>query len=396
MSEMQAVYDEEASRGSGGLMSLMRGVGDFTLGEDVMNNLPEIMAMLQNTNKDTLTMQQAREINKPLDESSLSVQLSNTPGLESLFGDSEFDLGNLDPMFAGRSANPQDIIETLMMVGPGKKIGMADDSGKSLQELMEELMRAVGKMTSDADMDATRKAADKFKPKPDFLKSFEEVRQEQINKEMFENRPSRSMPRDPDLNKGLGSLDPTIQDAVDKAGNIRNPSYVIEELEDTVNSFGRGVKSRKTLTPALTREQGEKALARLSEKEQGTIRALRDQHRKAMKEVFGPDRDPMSFKKEQEILEKLSELDRKLSPYFIRSDLEMMSSGGRPGLYANIAAKRRRIAAGSGEKMRKAGSKGAPTKENFRQAETTAKKYHGGAVGGGIGYKKGYYGKSYK
>jgi hypothetical protein len=70
----------------------------------------------------------------------------------------------------------------------------------------------------------------------------------------------------------------------------------------------------------------------------------------------------------------------------------MMAAGGRPGLYANIAAKRKRIAAGSGEKMRKAGSKGAPTKENFRQAATTAKKAHGG----GLSYAKGYYGKSYK
>ena len=69
-----------------------------------------------------------------------------------------------------------------------------------------------------------------------------------------------------------------------------------------------------------------------------------------------------------------------------------MASGGRPGLYANIAAKRKRIAAGSGEKMRKTGSKGAPTKENFRQAATTAKK----ANGGGLSYAKGYYGKSYK
>ena len=35
------------------------------------------------------------------------------------------------------------------------------------------------------------------------------------------------------------------------------------------------------------------------------------------------------------------------------------------GLYANIHAKRKRIKAGSGEKMRKVGSKGAPTKANF-------------------------------
>ena len=46
----------------------------------------------------------------------------------------------------------------------------------------------------------------------------------------------------------------------------------------------------------------------------------------------------------------------------------------RPGLYANIHAKRKRIAAGSGEKMRKAGSKGAPTAANFKRAAKTAKK----------------------
>ena len=46
----------------------------------------------------------------------------------------------------------------------------------------------------------------------------------------------------------------------------------------------------------------------------------------------------------------------------------------RPGLYANIQKKRRRIAAGYGEKMRKPGSKGAPTAANFRRAAKTAKK----------------------
>jgi hypothetical protein len=44
------------------------------------------------------------------------------------------------------------------------------------------------------------------------------------------------------------------------------------------------------------------------------------------------------------------------------------------GLYANIHAKRKRIAAGSGEKMRKVGSKGAPTAANFKKAAKTAKK----------------------
>lgn len=43
------------------------------------------------------------------------------------------------------------------------------------------------------------------------------------------------------------------------------------------------------------------------------------------------------------------------------------------GLYANIHAKRKRIAAGSGEKMRKPGAKGAPTKKQFDRAKLTAK-----------------------
>jgi hypothetical protein len=49
----------------------------------------------------------------------------------------------------------------------------------------------------------------------------------------------------------------------------------------------------------------------------------------------------------------------------------------KKGLYANINAKRDRIAAGSGEKMRKPGSKGAPTAEAFKQSARTAKA-HGG------------------
>lgn len=46
----------------------------------------------------------------------------------------------------------------------------------------------------------------------------------------------------------------------------------------------------------------------------------------------------------------------------------------RRGLYANIHAKRRRIAQGSGERMRRAGEKGRPTARDFRQAAKTAKR----------------------
>jgi hypothetical protein len=45
----------------------------------------------------------------------------------------------------------------------------------------------------------------------------------------------------------------------------------------------------------------------------------------------------------------------------------------KPGLYANIHAKRERIKAGSGEKMRKPGAKGAPSAKDFKESAKTAK-----------------------
>lgn len=56
------------------------------------------------------------------------------------------------------------------------------------------------------------------------------------------------------------------------------------------------------------------------------------------------------------------------------TDFAEYAKGGKVGLYANINAKRKRIAAGSGEKMRKPGSKGAPTSDAFIQSAKTAKK----------------------
>jgi len=61
-----------------------------------------------------------------------------------------------------------------------------------------------------------------------------------------------------------------------------------------------------------------------------------------------------------------------LSPYS-QSRLESKVKT-KPGLYANIQAKRARIKAGSGEKMNKVGSKAAPTAADFKQAAKTAKK----------------------
>ena len=72
---------------------------------------------------------------------------------------------------------------------------------------------------------------------------------------------------------------------------------------------------------------------------------------------------------------------QKVGKEFVKAD--KMKGGG---LYENINAKRERIAEGSGEKMRRAGSKGAPTADAFKQSAKTAKMKEGGpslAVGRG-------------
>jgi len=55
------------------------------------------------------------------------------------------------------------------------------------------------------------------------------------------------------------------------------------------------------------------------------------------------------------------------------TDFTQYAEGGKVGLYANINAKKKRIAAGSGEKMRKVGAKGAPTRADFIKSAKTAK-----------------------
>jgi hypothetical protein len=55
------------------------------------------------------------------------------------------------------------------------------------------------------------------------------------------------------------------------------------------------------------------------------------------------------------------------------TDFTQYAEGGRVGLYANINAKRERIAQGSGERMRKPGAQGAPTSQAFINSAKTAK-----------------------
>ena len=84
MDDMQAVYDEEVNGGSYGLMSILRGAGDMVLGEDIMNRLPEILRAFEGTNINT--QKGLRDISRPMEKEGFALELSTTPGLESLVG----------------------------------------------------------------------------------------------------------------------------------------------------------------------------------------------------------------------------------------------------------------------------------------------------------------------
>jgi len=65
--------------------------------------------------------------------------------------------------------------------------------------------------------------------------------------------------------------------------------------------------------------------------------------------------------------------NKQVSPKGYKKGGRVKKANGGPGLYANIAAKKARIKAGSGETMKSPGSKGAPTAANFKRAAQTAR-----------------------
>ena len=69
----------------------------------------------------------------------------------------------------------------------------------------------------------------------------------------------------------------------------------------------------------------------------------------------------------------MPKVGNKSFPYTKKGKEEAKEYAEKRGLYENINAKRKRIAAGSGEKMRKPGSKGAPTAKDFKESAKTAK-----------------------
>jgi len=316
MDDMQAVYDEEVNGGSLGLMSLMRGTGDMVLGEDIMNNLPELMRAFEGTNIGT--QEGLSDISRPMETEGFALELSTTPGLESLVG-------------------PEMGLALGALGGGGK--------GKTFKEMIEEIIAAGKKMGNNAPSDYTGLSS-RMK---DLDKGFSELQRE--NRE-----------------KGLGSLDPMEGDNdIDKA---------LASLRKTMDDNPK---------PFVGASQ---AFGKLSNEGKQRIQGILNRRNKIKGEI---DQDMfMDSDKISQMMRRLESFNEQLRPYY--PDIDRMASGGRPGLYANINAKRKRIAAGSGETMRKKGAKGAPTAANFRESAKTAKK----ANGGGLSYMNGYYGKSYK
>ena len=84
----------------------------------------------------------------------------------------------------------------------------------------------------------------------------------------------------------------------------------------------------------------------------------------------GIDKNPNPTQADRIAGAKMSNRKKAMGGGMMRKEF---GKGGGAGLYANIAAKKARIKAGSGEKMRKKGAKGAPTAKNFKRAKQTAR-----------------------
>jgi len=231
--------------------------------------------------------------------------------------------------------------------GIGGKLRATGDGFDDLIERIKKLAQENRNLKGEQDMELTRQENDP--DLPELYKSFDRVQREDREKGLGSLTP---MEGDNDIDKALASLRKTMDD---------NPKPFVGASQ----AFGK-----------------------LSNEGKQRIQGILNRRNKIKGEI---DQDMfMDSDKVSQMMRRLESFNEQLRPYY--PDIDRMASGGRPGLYANINAKRKRIAAGSGETMRKKGAKGAPTAANFRESAKTAKK----ANGGGLSYMNGYYGKSYK
>ena len=149
-----------------------------------------------------------------------------------------------------------------------------------------------------------------------------------------------------------------------KKGSVEDLNIVIKELEKASKMH---LGQSKRIDKHLKSMQNGGMLKGPSHKDGGILTQVGDQ--------------PIEMEGGEYVIKKSSakKLGKKtLDKINSTGKLPKMAKGG--GLYANIHAKRKRIEKGSGEKMRKPGSKGAPTNANFKRAAKTAKMENGGSI----------------
>ena len=138
--------------------------------------------------------------------------------------------------------------------------------------------------------------------------------------------------------------------------------------------FGKALKPRGpgVIRPKPTDRYGQqmkpKAI-RPGKKDGGMLKAVKPSQ-KGLSKLPKAVRNKMGYMKDGGKAKKFPDLtgDGKVTRADVLKGRGVFASGGRPGLYANIHAKRRR-----GGKMRKKGAKGAPTAANFKRAKQTAR-----------------------
>jgi len=163
-------------------------------------------------------------------------------------------------------------------------------------------------------------------------------------------------------------------------GMMKRPMY-------KAGSANPKAKSKTSMKQAKAGMESQKPVTKKVLKELNPLKDVVELGKKGFKKmgefITKKIEDSPKFKEMQKVkkanggmMEEAKEINSK-----IKNSRTLKMGGGRvkraaggPGLYANIKAKKDRIAAGSGEKMRKVGSAGAPTAQNFINAAKTAKK----------------------
>ena len=136
-------------------------------------------------------------------------------------------------------------------------------------------------------------------------------------------------------------------------------SISIQEEDDYPHS-GVGVSRDMGMAQTMARMKAQTSLMRSKHGDNYTDQKMIDHDEKT---EFAPGDKPGTYRATVRIRERVPAVKE-----------ELRIDEAKPGLYANIHAKRKRIENGSGERMRKPGSKGAPTAQAFKDSAKTAKK----------------------